>query len=174
MAVSNEVIEKPLSRMALAEGFRALCTDPRFANLPGKIELDTWGGIRMSPANNAHGRLQARLVACLLPMRGEVHVEASIVTTSGLLVADVAWASSDFMVRHGDETPFEAAPKICIEVASPSNSLKELREQVGAYLEAGAAEAWIVYPDSKRIEHFVASGMQNQSGFSVDVAALFR
>jgi hypothetical protein len=38
-----------------------LCRDPSLEDLPYKIELNAWGKIEMSPANNRHGRLQALL-----------------------------------------------------------------------------------------------------------------
>jgi hypothetical protein len=38
-----------------------LCRDPSLEDLPYKIELNAWGKIDMSPANNRHGRLQALL-----------------------------------------------------------------------------------------------------------------
>ena len=80
----------------------------------------------MSPANNQHGLVQARLVELLRrSLGGSAIVEASISTNPDLRVADVAWASDEFMRTHGQETPFMVAPEICIEVASPSNSARE-------------------------------------------------
>ena len=172
--MTDEVIEKPLSTEALGSRFRELCDDPRFRNLPGKLELDPWGRILMSPANNRHSQIQGRLVARLIALGdGESFVEASVVTPAGLFVADVVWASNTFMQTHGAQTPYERAPELCIEVASPSNSRKELREKIDAYLLTGALEAWVVYPQSKRIEFFGAGGQLSQSQFVVDLQGLF-
>lgn len=173
MDAVREVIEAPLTHEALAERYRELCRDSRFENLPGKIELDTWGRILMSPASNYHGVLQGRLCQRLAPLAGQALVEASVVTSIGLLVADVAWASAEFMRAHGSETPFAVAPELCIEIAPPSNSLKELREKVAAYLAAGATEAWIVYPHSRRIEVSATGGPVARSRYDVDLAGLF-
>ena len=38
-----------------------LCRDPSLQDLPYKIELNAWGKIEMSPANNRHARLQGEL-----------------------------------------------------------------------------------------------------------------
>jgi Uma2 family endonuclease len=168
-----EVIEQPLTADALGAKFRELCDDPRFANVPGKIELDVWGRILMSPASNLHGILQSRLVMRMATLGGQPLVEASIITPIGVLVADVAWASAEFMRRHGTETPFSAAPELCVEIASPSNSRKELREKVDAYLAAGAVEAWIGYSRTRRFEFFGRSGQLPQSSFAIDLAGLF-
>jgi Uma2 family endonuclease len=173
MGATPEVIERPLTREELGERYRDLCANPLFANLPGKFELDVWGRILMSPASNYHGMLQARLAQRLAALGGQALVEASVVTSAGLLVADVAWESADFMRAHGTESPFTQAPELCIEIASPSNSLKELREKVDAYLAAGATEAWVVYPQSKRFEFFSKGGLVQRSAFSVDLAGLF-
>jgi Uma2 family endonuclease len=173
MSATAEVIEQPLSYEALAAMYRGMCDDPRFANIPGKLELDTWGRIIMSPASNYHGKLQARLVERLLSLGGQALVEVSVLTPAGLLVPDVAWASAEFMTSHGAETPFTRAPELCIEVASPSNSLKELNEKVAAYIAAGAAEAWIVYPQSKRVERHGPAGILAASAFEIDMRGLF-
>lgn len=58
-------------------------------------------------------------------------------------MAGVAWASDTFMAKHGDETPYQAAPEICIEVLSPSNSAGEMNEKIRLYLEKGAHEVWL-------------------------------
>lgn len=174
MNVDPEVIEQPLTPEALAERYRALCEDPRFANLPGKLELDAWGQmIFMSPASNYHGLLQARLSQRLAVLGGETVVEASILTPRGLLVADLAWGSPAFVAAHGAETPFTRAPEICIEIASPTNSLRALRDKTQAYLGVGAVEAWIVFPRSRRFELHGASAPLAESAFPVDLAGLF-
>ena len=174
MSAIPEIIEQQLSREDLARRFRELCDDPRFANLPGKIELDAWGRIIMSPANNQHGLVQARLAEALRrTLGGAAFVEASISTNPDLRVADVAWASDRFMDQHGPETPFMVAPETCIEVASPSNSARELQDKVAAYLAVGASEAWIVYPQTKRIEFFGVAGPLSRSAFAVNLDQLF-
>ena len=100
-------------------------------------------------------------------------VEASVLTLAGLLVPDVAWASAEFMAAHRNETPFEEAPEVCIEVTSPSNSRRELTEKVDALLAAGALEVWIVYSRSQRIEVFGPAGLLVRSRFALDLTGLF-
>ena len=44
---------------------------------------------------------------------------------------------------------------------------------MAAYVDAGAAEAWIVYPQSRRIEFFSAEGAQETTSVAVDLKGLF-
>ena len=169
----HELIEAPLSSEELAARYRALCDDPCYANVPGKIELDVWGRMVMTHASFYHGVVQGRLCRSLLTLGGEVVVEAPVVTPMGLFVADVAWASAQFMAAHGRQTPLICAPEICIEVVSPSNSVKELREKTDAYRAAGAEEVWIVYLRSKRCEFYGRQGSMPRSTYAVDLSGLF-
>lgn len=169
----QELIEAPLSADELVARYRALCADPCYANVPGKVELDVWGRLLMSPPSNYHSALQAALAGKLAALGGRTFIEASVLTSTGVLVADVAWASKDFMQARGFETPYTRAPELCIEVVSPSNSRKELREKVAAYLEAGADEVWIVFPQSKRFEFHGREGLLSRSQYAVDLTDVF-
>ena len=55
--MASEIIEKPLTREELGSMYQRMCEDPYFANIPGKIELDLWGRIVMSPASTYHGMI---------------------------------------------------------------------------------------------------------------------
>ncbi len=168
-----EVIEKPLTPEALGAMYRRMCDDPCFANIPGKIELDMWGRMVMSPASNYHSMVQTRLSQRMLPLGGQAFLEASVLTAAGLLVADAAWTSPEFLSAHGVETPFTRAPELCIEVTSPSNSRQELDKKVAAYLAAGAVEAWIVYIRAKRIDFHSSNGPLERPAFAIDHEGLF-
>ena len=124
--------------------------NPYLKDLPFKIELDKWGKILMSPASNSHGNLQYKVAKRLdqgKKGKGEIINECSIQTRQGVKVADIAWASDDFISRHGFETPYSEAPEICVEVVSPSNSQGELLEKIELYLAKGAREVWLAQDD---------------------------
>lgn len=155
---------------ALALRWAELCNDPLLHDLPGKIELNAYGVIEMSPASNRHGMKQAAIAHALtaqLPS-GVAFVECSIATSEGVRVPDVAWASAAFMARHGEATPFPAAPEICVEVRSPSNTDAEMEFKTRLYLDAGAVEVWIV-ADSGAWQIFDARGLQAASRFGVQL-----
>ena len=172
--IAPELIEAPLSPEELAERYRDLCDDPCFANIPGKIEIDSWGRTVMSPpAAPYHGRLQIKLADKLASLGGERTVEAPIATPLGLFVADLTWSSQKSPPGAEDVNPLMRAPELCIEIVSPSNSRQALREKTAAYLAAGAEEVWIVYPRSKRCEIHGRQGLLERSRLPVDLSDVF-
>lgn len=173
MSNELELIEAPLSTEELAERYREMCDDIRFRNIPGKVELDRWGRVLMTPASTYHSRTQGRLCQKLADLGGETLVEPGIATAMGLFVPDLAWASTRFMSAHAGETPLGRAPEVCIEVVSPSNSTNEMEEKRTAYLAAGAEEVWIVYPKSKRCEVYGPHGLLPRSAYPIDLIGVF-
>ena len=170
----QDIIKAPLSSEQLAMRYRDLCDDPCFANVPGKIEIDVWGRMVMSPPGTYHALVQGRLCHRLAVLGGEPLGEAAIATAMGLFVTDAGWASAEFIRLHRGESPFMTAPELCVEIASPSNSAKEMEEKVAAYLGAGAQEVWILYLQSKRCEFYGQQGLLQQSRFPVDLSDLFK
>ena len=140
--------------------------DDSLKNLPYKIELNEKGHIEMAPASNRHGFLQSELVWLLRSQlnHGRVIAECSIDTPKGVKVADVVWCDDDFVAEHGDSTPFIAAPAICIEILSPSNTVKEMQDKVLLYLAKGAKEVWLV-SDSGKTVIYQAQGEVKESAF---------
>src|SRR4051794_677499 len=121
-----------------------VCADPSLQDLPYKIELNEFGQIVMSPASNFHSWSQGRIQYTLLRLvsDGQILPECSIDTRLGVKVADVAWLSDEFFALHGFTNPYPAAPEICMEVISPSNSKIEMAIKRALYFEQGAKEVW--------------------------------
>lgn len=142
-------------------------SNPLLQNLPFKIELNKFGQLLMSPASNLHGRVQVRLAAALLNdmPKGEVITECSIETSDGVKVANVVWASAEFIAEFGYSTPYIKAPELCIEIVSPSNSKQEMDQKTELYLARGAQEVWIVH-EGAQIDIFTHTGQQPKSQFS--------
>ena len=140
--------------------------DESLKNLPYKIELNERGHIEMSPASNRHGFLQSELVWLLRSQlnNGRVITECSVDTPKGVKVADVAWCGDEFLAEHGEATPYIAAPEICIEILSPSNSVKEMQDKVLLYLAKGAKEVWIVSDNGKSVI-YQSQGEVKESAF---------
>jgi len=175
MSDMQELIEKPLSPDELATRYRAMCDKPCFANVLGKVELDVWGRVLMTPPPSVyHGRVQANLTYKLKAvLGGHVITEAPIVTPTGVYIADLAWASPRFISAHSSESPLTRAPELCIEVVSPSNSVKELSEKKDAYFTMGAEEVWVVFQQSKRWELYGPQSRLPASRYAVDLSDIF-
>jgi Uma2 family endonuclease len=158
------------TREQLIAQWADLVEDPSLQDLPYKIELTAEGKIQMSPASNWHGKAQARIARALgnaLP-GGEVITECSVLTSIGVRVPDVAWASNERLAIQGDSTPFTQAPEICVEIVSRSNRKAEVDEKIAAYLAAGAREVWIV-STAGHVEFHGPGGQRPQSEFPVKV-----
>jgi Uma2 family endonuclease len=137
--------------MDLVVKWQELMSNPLLRNIPYKIELNKFGQILMSPASNWHGILQNKAAREIENQirSGIIIIECSILTSEGVRVADVAWASDEFFAEFGKKTPYPKAPEICVEVVSPGNSKAEIEEKIRLYLEKGALEVWIVDEYSK-------------------------
>ncbi|KNZ33665.1 MAG: hypothetical protein AD742_05615 [Methylibium sp. NZG] len=147
-----------------------LCNDPLLRDLPGKVELNAYGTIELSPASTRHARLQAAIAQAFFQLPGGAAMtECAIVTQDGVRVPDVAWASPAFIARHGDSTPLPQAPEICVEVRSPSNTDEEMAMKTRAYLAAGAVEVWIV-SEAGALQVFDADSEQPASRYGVRLA----
>lgn len=97
------------------------------------------------PADYSHGRWQLRIGSLLdqfMPDGGAT-VETPISTPEGVKVADVAWVSKKRLLKIGGRKALSAAPEICVEVVSPSNTRNEIDEKKRIYFESGAKEVWI-------------------------------
>jgi Uma2 family endonuclease len=138
--------------------------DRSLDDLPYKIELNEFGQIIMTPVKFIHSVLQGAIVAQLASLTGgRVIGECSVQTSKGVRVPDAAWASHEFVDTHLNvQEALPKAPDICVEVKSPSNSVRALQEKVALFLEAGAKEVWLVH-ESGSIEFYDATGQIVQS-----------
>ncbi len=131
--------------------WQQLCTDPVLCDLPYKIELNERGQIIMSPARLAHSAFQSlidRKLAQLMP-QGITLTECAIRTRKCTKVADVAWFSKSLWEQVKDEYDSPVAPEICIEVLSPGNTAKEMRDKKRLYFDSGAEEVWFCNENGK-------------------------
>lgn len=144
--------------------WKELCEDPKFNDLPYKVELNAVGQIIMSPVRNIHGHYQSEIAALLrerLP-NGKVMVECGVETSDNVKVADVAWVSNEKWKVLRDRFSCSVAPEICVEVWSPSNTRRELDWKRQLFVTAGADEFWYCDKDGK-LAFFDGSGEIAQS-----------
>jgi len=50
-----------------------------------------------------------------------------------------------------NRTPIDLIPDLAIEVISPSEMARDVERKITAYLDAGLAEVWTLYPESQHI-----------------------
>lgn len=67
----------------------------------------------------------------------------------------------------------ENAPILAVEVVSPSNRKRHIREKIELYLNTGGAAVWVVYPKRKEVSVHTAGAAERRYGIedSVDVPA---
>jgi Uma2 family endonuclease len=64
---------------------------------------------------------------------------------------------------------FPGAPMLAVEVVSPGNTAKDMQLEVKQYLEAGALEVWLVYPDTRTL-YLYSAGRRDPQVFESDDA----
>ena len=69
-----------------------------------------------------------------------------------MLAPDVAFVSKDRMPDPKPQTFAGFMPDLAVEIASPSNTVAELREKAEIYLRNGSELVWIVYPARSNAE----------------------
>jgi len=148
-------LELPVHEKQRAFNLRRLAellADPELARIEGRIETDRYGHVVLSPLSApSHGAFQAEtayLLRNLMP-KGRVVTECPISTADGVKAADVAWASLECLTELGEKVCFPAAPEICVEVLSPSNTGAEIQEKAKLYFDAGAEEVWLCAPEGR-------------------------
>lgn len=173
MSVPLDTIDAPLAPEQLARRWRAMCDDPMFEDIAAKIELTEWGEILMSPVGKSHGIATMRIAEALRQaLGGHTMAEVGIATPIGVRAPDVAWCSDGYLSAHPEEMPLSAAPELCVEIVSASNALPKLREKAMAYVNAGAVEAWLVFPQSRQVEVYARECRRATTSYPLDLATL--
>jgi Uma2 family endonuclease len=148
------------TRLMTVDEFRKL-EDP-----PGEyLELHNGEVVALTRPKMKHHKLQVRLVDILGPILakvGKVCAEQAFraVPEYDLRVADVALVRWDRWAAAEDD--LFGSPELVIEVESPSNTARELKEKASLCFAHGCQEFWTVYPDLRLIEVTQPSGRSQQ------------
>lgn len=145
---------KAPARLLTAEQFFELdIPDSRAELVRGEV-------VRRSFPSLRHGviavEIAARLLAFVKPRSlGHVFVETGCVTARDpdtVRGPDVAYVSSE---RMGGQPPPETflpfAPDLAVEVISPSQRPKQVREKVQDWFAGGARRVWLIYPRTRNV-----------------------
>ena len=155
-------------------------------------ELDEGELISMAPASDEHGYLGGEILRLLANfVRAHSLGRVYNADTGFDLGEDTVRAPDVAFVRRerlavGQRGFFKGAPDLAVEVFSPSDSVPQLMRKVRQYLRAGTHTVWVVYPETREVHVFEASGRDRilrpddvldapelLPGFSVPVQSLF-
>jgi Uma2 family endonuclease len=117
--------------------------------------------VEMSPTGAVHGIVAACLLHLIMSFVREhglgyvTAAETGFILAEGppqtVLAPDVGFISK----AHGKpptEKYYPLPPDLAVEVVSPSDTAKDVRDKVAAFLLAGTRLVWVVYPDSRLVD----------------------
>lgn len=135
-------------------------------DFPQRVELYRGKPYELSPApNRRHQRISTQLMGPLfnylrgsdcelftapfdvrLPVANKKGKPDTVVQPDLCVVCDL---------EKLDEQGCNGAPDLVVEILSPGNPKREMREKYELYEEAGVREYWVVYPDADTVHAFV-------------------
>jgi len=159
-----------------------LMTVEQFRQLPegGEFVYELHHGevVTLTRPKPRHWKLQKRLYGLLeskLKAFGEVAIEVPFraVPKFDLRAADVAVVSRERWEAIDPDDDLRGSPELVIEVRSPSNTPRQLRELAALCLANGAVEFWVVDSEKKSVTVIAREGgsLAYSSGASVPLAS---
>ncbi|MDX2078155.1 MAG: Uma2 family endonuclease [bacterium] len=141
----------------------------RFELIEGVIE-------EMSPASMEHGRLSGRILGKIF-----VYLESNPIGLPfgdgvgyqlkeyNILMPDMSFISKSRLITPLPKV-YPIAPDLAVEVISPSNTYREIRSKIEAYLAHGTQLVWAVYPEDKVVDVWRAmpDGSLNKRTFTIN------
>ena len=150
-------VKTELSPLITADEFLELCqTHPDFKD--GLFEL-IWGEIVEKVTTLQHGMIASLIIYFLVSYsrqhnHGRVGAEVTSRNpndTTNVRQPDISYfidTTRPFITKGA--TPY--MPDLAVEIISPSQSRREMREKADYYLRNGSKLVWIIYPDTRTVE----------------------
>lgn len=175
---------------------KAILSLDQFEKLPDDgmfHELDEGELISMAPASEGHGSTGMEIGRLLANFVKEHRLGLVYNADTGFSLdedtvraPDVAFVRKGRLGARDRARYFDGAPDLAVEIFSPSDSVPQLMRKVRQYLRAGSHTVWVVYPETKEVQVFEATGADRilragdlldapelLPGFSIPVSALF-
>ena len=118
------------------------------------------------PTGIEHGKIVAKLVAALVHFAGELGTV--VASDSGVWLErdpdtvrepDVAFFSAEKMPLNARITGYaEVAPDLVVEIASPSDSRREVHDKARMWLSHGVRLVWVVHPETRTVDVYRTDG----------------
>jgi Uma2 family endonuclease len=120
----------------------------KLPDAPEKQELLDGVLIEMPPAMLPHMKISTRFFLFLhrIVTQSEVMYETGFRIGGGWLQPDVSvfWPGQETLNGYAARSPM-----IAVEIVSPSNAAAYINRKVICYLQDGAGEVWVVYPETR-------------------------
>ncbi len=150
--------------------------------------------VKMSPTGYLHGSIARRVAAILGAHVDSKRLGDVVGAETGFVLAedtmrgaDAAFIGREKLAQISEPDKYlPFAPDIAIEVVSPNDTAREIKQKVSMYLNAGTPLVWIVYPsDQSVVVHYpdgtsktiadtqILDGGDILPDFSVQVSAFF-
>lgn len=129
----------------------------------GKQELLDGELITMPPAKMNHMEIAISIQHVLesVPHGRRVWIETGYRLRRGWLQPDVSVSWPDQPVKDGW---MQGAPMIAVAVVSPTNRPALVDKKTAVYMEEGAAEVWVVYPETPCMTVFRKESWERVTG----------
>ena len=167
-----------------------------FSRLPAdgaRHEMNAGELITLPPPKSLHSLTSLAVLEALQPYLRQYPLGRAIPEAGYILFRepltirqpDVSVLSKARIDATPEDSYFEGAPELAIEIVSPSDAAEDLQLKVHQYLDAGAKQVWVLYPKTKNVHVFEAtrisvlsgdeilSGGALLPGFAVTVSELF-
>ena len=148
------------------------------------------------PAGQRHGKIVARLVAALVNFAEAGGLGTVVASDSGVWLErdpdtvrepDIAFTSVERLPLDEDVAGYaEVVPDLVVEIASPSDSRREVYDKAHMWLSHGVRLVWVVHPETRTVDvhrpdEAVATlgdedaldGLDALPGFTCEVSAVF-
>jgi hypothetical protein len=164
--IARQVVEG-LTPAELQSRWRSVTESQELADFPGRAELDPYGEVALSSPPAFVQRIANELAQQIQSQLGGRAIVGCPVLVDGVLIADRAWLSGDRAMRI--IAPAAERPEIALEVASPRNTRKGLRNRARRFLAHGVVEVVLVELDGS-IRFFTATVEAPVSRFGLQLA----
>ena len=147
--------KRSLKTLFTAEELTCLPADGR------RLELVKGKLYEMAPAGGRHGRVAMRIGTLLNAYVESTGLGQVFAAETGFILQrnpDTVRAPDAAFVAQGRMPPGETpdgylalAPDLAVEVISPTDRPRDIREKVADWLNAGTRLVWVIYPSSRTV-----------------------
>jgi Uma2 family endonuclease len=135
---------------------------------PGKQELLDGELIELPPAKLRHNEIAERMRDYLKAQVGDAHSRSQALTLGkvhhemGYRLQSHGWSVPDVSITHADQKSqdyYVGSPALAIEVISNEKTADYIDKKIKLYLENGAAEVWVLYPNQQHMWVYKSGGV---------------